>query len=68
MTQAKALKTEIETGLQVGVDHLEDKPMKRKPVKKYHNTRHLLKQYRKVSYAIQISESDMNVKIGRAHV
>lgn len=33
LTQAKALKTEIETGLQVGVDHLEDKPMKRKPVK-----------------------------------
>jgi len=51
LTQAEALKTEIETGLQVGVDHLEDKPMKRKPVKKYHNTRHLLKQYRKVAYA-----------------
>lgn len=67
MTQAKALKTEIETGLQVGVDHLEDKPMKRKPVKKYHNTRHLFKQYRKVSYAIQISESDMNVRMEMEH-
>ena len=67
LTQAKALKTEIETGLQVGVDHLEDKPMKRKPVKKYHNTRHLLKQYRKVSYAIQISESDMNVRMEMEH-
>lgn len=30
--EKEALKTEIETGLQVGVDHLEDKPMKRKPV------------------------------------
>ena len=67
LTQAKALKTEIETGLQVGVDHLEDKPMKRKPVKKYHNTRHLLKQYRKVAYAIQISESDMNVRMEMEH-
>ena len=27
--EKEALKTEIETGLQVGVDHLEDKPMKR---------------------------------------
>lgn len=45
--EKEALKTEIETGLQVGVDHLEDKPMKRKPVEKYHNTRHLLKQYDK---------------------
>ena len=50
--EKEALKTEIETGLQVGVDHLEDKPMKRKPVEKYHNTRYLLKQYRKVAYAI----------------
>ena len=45
--EKEALKTEIETGLQVGVDHLEDKPMKRKPVEKYHNTRYLLKQYRR---------------------
>ena len=37
--EKEALKTEIETGLQVGVDHLEDKPMKRKPMEKYHNTR-----------------------------
>lgn len=41
--EKEALKTEIETGLQVGVDHLEDKPMKRKPVEKYHNTRHMTK-------------------------
>lgn len=65
--EKEALKTEIETGLQVGVDHLEDKPMKRKPVEKYHNTRHLLKQYRKVAYAIQISESDMNVRMEMEH-
>ena len=41
--------------------------MKRKPVEKYHNTRHLLKQYRKVAYAIQISESDMNVRMEMEH-
>jgi len=48
--EKEALKAEIETGLQAGVDHLEDKPMKRKPVEKYHNTKHLLKQYRRVAY------------------
>ena len=54
--EKEALKTEIETGIQAGVDHLEAKTAKRKDADKYHNTRHLLKQYRKVAYAIQISE------------
>ena len=46
--EKEALKTEIETGIQAGVDHLEAKTAKRKDADKYHNTRHLLKQYRKV--------------------
>ena len=58
--EKEALKTEIETGIQSGVDHLEANTAKRKDADKYHNTRHLLKQYRKVAYAIQISEADMN--------
>jgi len=61
--EKEALKTEIETGIQAGVDHLEAKTTKRKDADKYHNTRHLLKQYRKVAYAIQISEADMNVRM-----
>ena len=65
--EKEALKAEIETGLQAGVDHLEDKPMKHKPVEKYHNTKHLLKQYRRVAYAIQISETDMNVRMEMEH-
>lgn len=47
--EKEALKTEIETGIQAGVDHLEAKTAKRKDADKYHNTRHLLKQYRKVA-------------------
>ena len=43
--EKEALKTEIETGIQSGVDHLEAKTAKRKDADKYHNTRHLLKQY-----------------------
>lgn len=65
--EKEVLKTEIESGLQSGVDKLEDKPIKRKPVEKYHNTRHLLKQYRRVAYAIQISETDMNVRMEMEH-
>lgn len=65
--EKEALKTEIETGIQAGVDHLEAKTTKRKDADKYHNTRHLLKQYRKVAYAIQISEADMNVRMEMEH-
>lgn len=65
--EKEALKTEIETGLQSGVDHLEDAPGKRRSVEKYHNTKHLLKQYRRVAYAIQISEADMNARMEMEH-
>lgn len=65
--EKEVLKTEIESGLQSGVDKLEDKTAKRKPVEKYHNTRHLLKQYRRVAYAIQISETDMNIRMEMEH-
>ena len=65
--EKEALKTEIETGIQSGVDHLEANTAKRKDADKYHNTRHLLKQYRKVAYAIQISEADMNVRMEMEH-
>ena len=47
--------------------YLEAKTAKRKDADKYHNTRHLLKQYRKVAYAIQISEADMNVRMEMEH-
>ena len=40
--EKEALKTEIETGIQAGVDHLEAKTAKRKVADKYHNTRHLV--------------------------
>ena len=39
--EKEALKTEIETGIQAGVDHLEANTAKRKDADKYHNTRHL---------------------------
>lgn len=65
--EKEVLKTEIESGIQTGVEKLDDKQTKRKPVEKYHNTRHLLKQYRRVAYAIHISETDMNVRMEMEH-
>ena len=35
--EKEALKTEIETGIQAGVDHLEAKTAKRKDADKYHS-------------------------------
>lgn len=37
------------------------------PVVYYSNTRHLLRQYRKVAYAVEISETDMNVRMEMEH-
>lgn len=46
--EKEALKTEIEAGIQTGVEQMESGQKGKKPVEKYHNTRHLLRQYRKV--------------------
>ena len=58
--EKEALKTEIEAGIQTGVEQMESG-------QKYHNTRHLLRQYRKVAYAVEISETDMNVRMEMEH-
>lgn len=47
--EKEALKTEIEAGIQTGVEQMESGQKGKKPVEKYHNTRHLLRQYRKVT-------------------
>ena len=65
--EKEALKTEIEAGIQTGVEQMESGQKGKKPVEKYHNTRHLLRQYRKVAYAVEISETDMNVRMEMEH-
>lgn len=65
--EKEALKTEIEAGIQTGVEQMESGQKDKKPVEKYHNTRHLLRQYRKVAYAVEISETDMNVRMEMEH-
>ena len=58
---------EISTGLYVGVEKLEGKMTARQPVDNTHNTKYLLKQYRRVAYAVEISESELNLRMEMEH-
>ena len=54
--EKEALKTEIETGIQAGVDHLEAKTAKRKDADKYHNTRHQYNPQQKLFSLVRSAE------------
>ena len=58
---------EISTGLNAGVEKLEGKVPGRPPVDNTHNTKYLLKQYRRVAYAVEISESELNLRMEMEH-
>ena len=58
---------EISTGLHAGVEKLEGKSIGRQPVDNTHNTKYLLKQYRRVAYAVEISESELNLRMEMEH-
>lgn len=58
---------EISTGLNVGVEKLEGKTTVRQPIDNTHNTKYLLKQYRRVAYAVEISESELNLRMEMEH-
>jgi len=59
---------EVQAGLETGVDklknHVEGKSEK---PDHFHNTKHLLQQYRRVAYAVKMSEADLNVRIEMEH-
>lgn len=57
---------EIESGVQAGLAHLSGKEA-RKPEDHFHNTKHLLKQYRRVLYSVSISEEDLNLRVEMEH-
>lgn len=64
--EKEALAAEIESGLETGVKHLKQEPQKKRE-DHFHNTRFLLRQYRRVEYAIKISESDLNLRMEMEH-
>lgn len=65
--EKEAIKEEIESGIHAGVTHMSKDTEDRKRAEQFHNTKHLLKQYRRVSYAIYISESDLNLRMEMQH-
>lgn len=65
--EKEAIKEEIESGIHAGVTHMSKDTEDRKRAEQFHNTKHLLKQYRRVSYAIHISESDLNLRMEMQH-
>lgn len=60
-----ALQEEIGSSLNSGVEKLEGKA---KPSPdNTHNTKYLLKQYRRVVYSVQVSESELNLRMEMEH-
>lgn len=58
--------SEVENGLIGGMKHLH-KSEAEKAESHFHNTRYLLRQYRRVKYAIEVSETDLNLRMELEH-
>lgn len=65
--EKELVRDEIEQGLQAGVDTLAGKLPKRERPDNIHNTKYLLKQYRRVVYSIQLSEAELNARMEMEH-
>lgn len=65
--EKEAIQDEIDRGIHAGVDKLTGKEPPRPPVDNFHNTKYLLKQYRRVAYSVQISESELNLRMEMEH-
>ena len=65
--EKEVVKEEISTALHDGVEKLNGKANRPKHVDNFHNTKYLLKQYRRVAYSIQISEEELNLRMELEH-
>lgn len=66
--EKEIVRTEIEGGLQAGLNKLsgsEEPPAERED--NFHNTKYLLKQYRRVEYSVHVSESELNLRMELTH-
>jgi len=62
------IREEVQAGLETGVDKLANNAEnKQERPDHFHNTKHLLQQYRRVAYAVKMSEADLNVRIEMEH-
>lgn len=65
--EKELVKDEISTALHTGVEKLEGKATPKQRVDNFHNTKFLLKQYRRVAYSVFISESELNLRMEMEH-
>lgn len=65
--EKEVVRDEIERGLQLGVETLEGKATRKEKTDNIHNTKYLLKQYRRVVYSVRLSEADMNARLEMEH-
>lgn len=65
--EKELVKDEISTALHAGVEKLEGKAAPKQRVDNFHNTKFLLKQYRRVAYSVFISESELNLRMEMEH-
>ncbi len=60
-------KDEVEAGIHSGVNRLTGEPEAETADDRFHSTKYLLRQYRRVAYAVKISEEDLNLRVEMAH-
>ena len=65
--EQEILREEIQEGLTLGVEKLVGDTSPKQRPDHFHNTKHLLRQYRRVAYAVKMSEADLNIRIEMAH-
>ena len=65
--EQEIIREEVQEGLQVAVEKLDEKTEEKQKADHFHNTKHLLQQYRRVAYAVKMSEADLNVRIEMEH-
>lgn len=65
--EKEAIREEIQAGIKAGVDKLSGKADKPTREESFHNTKYLLKQYRRIAYAVRMSETELNLRMEMAH-
>lgn len=65
--EKELVRAEIESGLTTGVEKLSGNVETRDDRENFHNTRYLLKQYRRVEYSVRVSESELNLRMEMKH-
>lgn len=64
--EKSAVQTDVENGLAEGIKCLRNEAPD-KPRDHFHNTRYLLRQFRRVTYAIKVSEADLSLRMEMEH-